>query len=68
MSQNPHPNSKSQVIILSLLHIIIVDHYKVAVVDKGTGEKISEHEINPSKIYWTNSLPEFNEKRRKSPI
>ena len=46
--------------------IIIVDHYKATVIEKKTGEKISEHEINPSKMYWANSLSEFNEKRRKS--
>jgi len=48
--------------------IIISDHYKATVVEKGTGEKISEHEINPSKTYWANNLSEFNEKKRKSPI
>ena len=36
--------------------IIIVDHIKVVVVEKKTGEVLSEHEINPSRSYWTNFL------------
>lgn len=46
--------------------IIIVDHIKVVVVEKKTGEVLSEHEINPSRIYWTNILvDEATKKSRK---
>lgn len=38
--------------------IIIVDHTKVTVVEKRTGEILSEHEINPTKNYWANILPD----------
>ena len=37
--------------------IIIVDHIKVTVVEKSTGEMLSEHEINPSRSYWANIIP-----------
>lgn len=37
--------------------IIVVDHVKVTVVEKRTGEMLSEHEINPAKEYWASILP-----------
>lgn len=37
--------------------IIVVDHVKVTVVEKRTGEVLSEHEINPAKEYWASILP-----------
>lgn len=36
--------------------IIIVDHIKVTVVEKSTGEMLSEHEINPSRSYWADII------------
>ena len=45
--------------------IMIVDHIKVAVVDKRTGEVLSEHQINPSKIYWTNMLMDAATKKSR---
>jgi transposase InsO family protein len=38
--------------------IIIVDHVKVSVVEKQTGEVLSEHEINPGKEYWAKIVPD----------
>lgn len=38
--------------------IIIVDHFKVTVVEKRTGEMLSEHGVNPAKSYWANILPD----------
>ena len=35
---------------------LIVDHYKVSIVEKKTGEILSQHEIAPSRTYWTNYL------------
>lgn len=47
--------------------IIVVDHFKVLVVEKKTGEVLSQHEINPSKSYWTNFLvDETTKKSRKA--
>ena len=42
--------------------IIIVDHLKVTVVEKQTGEMLSEHEINPAKGYWANIWPDTHSK------
>jgi transposase InsO family protein len=36
--------------------IMIVDHFKVTVVEKKTGEVLSQHEIDSSRSYWTNLL------------
>lgn len=38
--------------------IMIVDHFKVSVVEKKTGEVLSQHLIEPSRSYWTNQLVE----------
>lgn len=46
--------------------IIIVDHIKVTVVERRTGEVLSEHEISPAKSYWTNTLVDSDtDKTRK---
>ena len=39
--------------------IIVVDHFKVSVVEKQTGEVLSEHETNPGKGYWANIAPDL---------
>lgn len=36
--------------------ILIVDHFKVSVVEKKTGEVLSQHAIEPTRSYWTNFL------------
>jgi len=47
--------------------IVIVDHFKVSVVEKKTGEVLSRHEINPGRSYWTNALvDEATKKSRKA--
>jgi len=43
---------------------IIVDHYKVSVVEKKTGEVLSRHEIQPGRSFWTNIL--IDEETKKS--
>lgn len=45
--------------------IIIVDHIKVTVVEKKTGEVLSEHEINPLRSYWTNILVDSPTKKSR---
>ena len=45
--------------------IMIVDHIKVIVVEKRTGEVLSEHEINPSRNYWTNILVDSETKKSR---
>jgi transposase InsO family protein len=46
--------------------IVITDHYKVMVVEKKTGEILSQHKIIPSKTYWPNELiPEDIRRSRK---
>ncbi|OIQ78258.1 integrase core domain protein [mine drainage metagenome] len=47
--------------------ILIVDHFKVSVVEKKTGEILSKHEIDPSRNYWTNSLLDDTTKRSRKP-
>ena len=47
--------------------IILVDHYWATVVEKKTGEIISQHEIAPTKIYWTNILVDEETKRTRKP-
>lgn len=44
--------------------IVIVDHFKVSVVEKKTGEILSQHEISPGRSYWTNVL--VDEEMKKS--
>jgi transposase InsO family protein len=47
--------------------IVVVDHYKVLVVEKKTGEILSQHEIQPTRTYWTNYLvDEATKKTRKA--
>lgn len=47
--------------------IVIVDHFKVSVIEKKTGEILSRHEINPGRNYWTNLLvDEATKKSRKA--
>ena len=36
--------------------IVIVDHFKASVIEKKTGEVLSQHEISPGRSYWTNVL------------
>jgi transposase InsO family protein len=43
---------------------IIVDHFKVSVVEKKTGEVLSRHEIQPGRSFWTNIL--IDEETKKS--
>ncbi|MHB1089668.1 MAG: IS481 family transposase [Ilumatobacteraceae bacterium] len=45
--------------------ILIVDHFKVSVVEKKTGEVLSQHEINPDRNYWTNVLVDEAIKRSR---
>ena len=47
--------------------IMIVDHIKVIMVEKSTGEVLSKHEINPSRNYWTNFLVDEETKRSRQP-
>lgn len=47
--------------------IMIVDHIKVIVVEKRTGEVLSKHEIIPSRDYWTNYLVDEESKRSRRP-
>ena len=44
---------------------LVVDHYKVSVIEKKTGEILSQHEIAPSKTYWTNYLIDEETKRSR---
>jgi len=48
--------------------IIVVDHVKVSVVEKQTGEVLSEHEINPAKEYWANIAPDLPSMTADRPI
>ncbi len=43
---------------------MIVDHYKVSVIEKKTGEILSRHEIQPGRSFWTNIL--IDEETKKS--
>lgn len=45
--------------------IVVVDHYKVSVVEKKTGEILSQHEIQPTRTYWTNYLVDEATKRTR---
>lgn len=46
---------------------VIVDHYKVSVVEKKSGEILSQHIIEPSRTYWTNLLVDGVTKRSRKP-
>ena len=46
---------------------VVVDHYKVSVVEKTTGEILSKHSIEPTRIYWTNMLKDEMTKRSRKP-
>ena len=46
---------------------IVVNHYKLSVVEKKTGEILSKHFIEPSRIYWTNILVDELTKRSRKP-
>ena len=46
---------------------VIVDHYKVSVVEKKTGEVLSQHQIEPTRTYWTNYLIDEMTKRSRKP-
>lgn len=46
---------------------VIVDHYKVSVVEKKTGEVLSKHVIEPTRTYWTNALVDEMTKRSRKP-
>jgi transposase InsO family protein len=46
---------------------VVGDHYKVSVVDKKTGEILSQHIIEPTRIYWTNILVDEMTKRTRKP-
>jgi len=47
--------------------VIVVDHYRATVVEKKTGEIISQHEIAPTKSYWTNILVDAETKHSRKP-
>jgi hypothetical protein len=42
-----------------------LDHFKVCVIEKKTGEVLSQHEINPGRSYWTNVLVDEETKRSR---
>lgn len=44
---------------------VVVDHYKVSVVEKKTGEILSKHIIEPTRDYWTNFLVDEETKRSR---
>lgn len=46
---------------------VLVDHYKVSVVEKKTGEILSKHIIEPTRDYWTNFLVDEESKRSRKP-
>lgn len=46
---------------------VVVDHYKVSVVEKKTGEVLSKHIIEPTRAYWTNFLEDEKAKRSRRP-
>jgi transposase InsO family protein len=46
---------------------LVVDHYKVSVIEKKTGEVLSKHEIKPTRTYWTNMLIDEMTKRSRKP-
>ena len=46
---------------------VVVDHYKVSVVEKKTGEVLSKHTIEPTRTYWTSFLVDEATKRTRKP-
>ncbi len=46
---------------------VVVDHFKVSVVEKKTGEVLSKHNIEPTRTYWTNFLVDDATKRTRKP-
>ena len=46
---------------------VVVDHYKVSVIEKTTGEVLSKHTIEPARVYWTNFLVDEETKRTRKP-
>ena len=46
---------------------VVVDHYRVSVIEKKTGEVLSKHEIEPTRTYWTNYLVDEMTKRSRKP-
>lgn len=46
---------------------LIVDHFHASVVEKKTGEILSQHVIEPARIYWTNFLVDEQTKRTRRP-
>ena len=44
---------------------LVVDQYKISVIEKKTGEILSQHEVAPSKPYWTNDLIDEATKRSR---
>jgi len=44
---------------------VVVDHYKVSVVEKKSGEILSKHIIEPNRTYWTNILIDEMTKRSR---
>ena len=46
---------------------VVVDHYKVSVVEKKTAEVLSKHVIEPTRTYWTNFLVDDATKRTRKP-
>ena len=47
--------------------LVVIDHYKVSVVEKNTGEVLSKHIIEPTRDYWTNFLVVEMTKRSRKP-
>ena len=47
--------------------ILVIDHYGVKVVERKTGEVLSQHRIKPSQTYWTNELLSAEEKATRRP-
>ncbi len=46
---------------------VVVDHYKVSVIEKITGELLSQHTIEPARGYWTNFLIDEETKKSRKP-
>ncbi len=46
---------------------VVVDHYKVSVVERKTGEVLSRHAIEPTRTYWTNAMLDEVTKRSRKP-
>ncbi len=46
---------------------VVVDHFKVSVVERKSGEVLSRHSIDPSRDYWTNLMIDEATKRSRKP-